>query len=209
MNVSSTNDRSNLLQTVLIAILIGLSLSLGALWWLAQPPGEGDPAVRFARDMSYHHQQAVEMALLVRDRSEDPVLRQVLIDMALTQQAQIGAMTGWLETWSLPVTGPEAPMTGTMVHDGEVMTMTPAMMGIQPQAEVNKLGTLPVNEAEVLFLQLMIKHHRGAILMAESTIDQTQRAPVVRLANSIIAAQESEIAMMQELLAQRGAAELP
>lgn len=100
-------------------------------------------------------------------------------------------------------------MTGTMVHDGDVMTMTPAMMGIQPQAEVNKLGTLPVSEAEVLFLQLMIKHHRGAILMAESTIDQTQRAPVVRLANSIIAAQESEIAMMQELLAQRGAAELP
>ncbi len=209
MNETSMPRRGTLLQVVLILILIGLSLALGALWWLSQPPREGDPAVRFARDMSYHHQQAVEMALLLRDRSEDPMLRQVLIDMALTQQAQIGEMTGWLEAWSLPVTGPEAPMTGTMVHDGEVMAMTPAMMGIQPQSEVNKIGELPVKDAEVLFLQLMIKHHRGAILMAESTLEQTQRGPVVRLANSIIAAQESEIALMQELLAQRGAAELP
>lgn len=209
MNELSTPQRGNVLQVVLIIIMIGLSLALGALWWLAQPPGEGDPAVRFARDMSYHHQQAVEMALLMRDRSEDPVLRQVLIDMALTQQAQIGEMTGWLETWSLPVTGPEPPMTGTMVHDGEVMAMTPSMMGIQPQSEVNKLGELPVKDAEVLFLQLMIKHHRGAILMAQSALEQTQRGPVVRMANGIIAAQESEIALMQELLAQRGAQELP
>lgn len=209
MNNTQTAERGNLLQIILIVILIGLSLALGALWWLSQPPGEGDPSVRFARDMSYHHQQAVEMALIVRDRSEDPELRQVLIDMALTQQAQIGQMTGWLETWALPITGPEAPMTGTMVHDGETMTMTPAMMGIQPQAEVNKLAELPVDEAEVLFLQLMIRHHRGAVLMAESVLEQTQRTPVVRLANGVIATQESEIALMQELLADRGAQELP
>ena len=100
-------------------------------------------------------------------------------------------------------------MTGTMVHDGETMTMTPAMMGIQPQAEVNKLAELPVDEAEVLFLQLMIRHHRGAVLMAESVLEQTQRTPVVRLANGVIATQESEIALMQELLADRGAQELP
>ncbi len=204
-----TPARSNVLQTTLIIILIGLSLSLGVLWWLSQPPSEGDPAVRFARDMSYHHQQAVEMALLLRDRTDDAELRQILIDMTLTQQAQIGQMTGWLETWALPITGPEPPMTGAMVHDGESMAMTPEMMGIQPQSEVNKLATLPVPEAEVLFLQLMIRHHRGAIVMAESVLDQTQRAPVVRLAEGVITAQESEITLMQKLLADRGAVELP
>lgn len=202
-------QRKNILQTALVVVLVGLSVAMGALWWLSQPPGEGDPAVRFARDMSYHHQQAVEMALLLRDRTEDPELRQILIDMALTQQAQIGQMTGWLETWSLPIAGPEPPMTGQMLQHGHAMDMTPEMMGIQPQTEVNKIGTLPVPEAEVLFLQLMIKHHRGAIVMAESVLEQTQRAPVVRLAEGVIAAQQSEIAMMQQLLAQRGAAELP
>lgn len=201
--------RGNVLQAALIVVLVALSLALGALWWLSQPPGEGDPAVRFARDMSYHHQQAVEMALLLRDRTDDANLRQILIDMTLTQQAQIGQMTGWLEAWSLPISGPESPMTGPMVQDGHTMAMTPEMMGIQPQAEVNKIGTLPVPEAEVLFLQLMIKHHRGAIVMAESVLEQTQRAPVVRLAQGVIAAQESEITLMQQLLADRGAAELP
>lgn len=61
----------------------------------------------------------------------------------------------------------------------------------------------------MLFLQLMIKHHRGAIVMAESVLEQTQRAPVVRLAQGVIAAQELEITLMQQLLADRGAAELP
>jgi len=197
------------ITNILIIVLVALSVALGSLWWLTQPPQEGDPAVTFARDMTYHHQQAVEMALLLRDRTEDPELRLILIDMALTQQAQIGQMSGWLEAWGLPITGPQPPMTGSMVHDGETMTMTPEMMGIQPQSEVNKLGTLPIAEAEVLFLQLMIRHHRGAILMAESTLDQTQRAPVKRMAESIIASQDAEIALMQKLLADRGAQELP
>lgn len=197
------------ITNILVIVLVALSVALGALWWLTQPPQEGDPAVTFSRDMSYHHQQAVEMALLLRDRTDDPELRLILIDMALTQQAQIGQMSGWLEAWGLPITGPQPPMTGQMTHGGETMAMTPEMMGIQPQSEVNKLSTLPVSEAEVLFLQLMIRHHRGAILMAESTLNQTQRAPVTRLAQSIIAGQESEIALMQRLLADRGAQELP
>jgi uncharacterized protein (DUF305 family) len=179
---------------------------LGWLWWNARPPAEGDPAVTFARDMSAHHKQAVEMALIIRDRTADAELRQLLIDVILTQQAQFGQMQGWLQAWDLPAAGLQPPMTSPMLHNGQLMAITPEMMGMQPQAKVNELGTLELAQAEIQFLQLMIAHHRGGVQMAESVLAQTQRPEVRRLAESIITAQTGEISYMQELLRWRGVA---
>ncbi len=187
-----------------LLVLIAAALGLAGLWWTSRPPAEGDPAVTFARDMIFHHQQAVEMANKLRDRTEDTQLRGILLDMMLTQQAQIGLMQGWLQAWGLPFAGPNPPMTGPMMHNGRVMAMTPEMMGIQPQERVNALDTLPVAEAEVEFLRMMIDHHRGAVLMAESTLTHTQNPLVRDLANGIIAAQTSEIELMNQLLEARG-----
>jgi uncharacterized protein (DUF305 family) len=179
---------------------------LGWLWWNARPPAEGDPAVTFARDMSAHHKQAVEMALIIRDRTADAELRQLLIDVILTQQAQFGQMQGWLQAWDLPAAGLQPPMTSPMLHNGQLMAITPEMMGMQPQAKVNELGALELAQAEIQFLQLMIAHHRGGVQMAESVLAQTQRPEVRRLAESIITAQTGEISYMQELLRWRGVA---
>lgn len=55
--------------------------------------------------MSDHHAQAVEMALLARDRTNDEELRRFALDIILTQQAQIGQMQGWLAVWERPLAG--------------------------------------------------------------------------------------------------------
>ena len=59
--------------------------------------------VGFLRDMSAHHAQAVEMALIIYAKTEDPKLKTVAYDMAVTQQGQIGRMDGWLAAWDLPM----------------------------------------------------------------------------------------------------------
>ena len=64
-----------------------------------------------ARDMSVHHAQAVEMAEIVRDKTQSEEVRLMAADMALTQQGQIGRMQGWLDTWNLPATGAEPALT--------------------------------------------------------------------------------------------------
>jgi uncharacterized protein (DUF305 family) len=188
-----------------LAVVLALVAAVfAALWWQSRPPADNDPAVTFARDMTAHHTQAVEIAAILRDRTSDTEMRQVLIDVILTQQAQIGQMQGWLQVWGLPYSGENAPMTGMMEHNGEMMTMTPAMMGMASQEDVNALSALPVPEAEIKFLQVMIKHHQGGVLMAEDVLKHTARPEVVRLAQSIITAQTSEIAYMQDQLRQRG-----
>ena len=176
-----------------LVLLLALVAALGALW-LQRTPGEGSAEVGFVRDMIAHHEQAVAMALLIRDRTADENLRAFATDIVLTQQSQIGRMSGWLEQWGVPFAGDEAPMGGMGV-----------MMGMASQAEVNALGTLPVDEAEVRFLQLMTTHHEGALFMAEDVLAAGPRPEVERLARSILRGQEGEIGLMRELLELRGA----
>ena len=186
--------RSALVPLVaLVALLVG---SVGIWLWM-RPPTEGSPEATFARDMSAHHTQAIEMALAVRDRSTNAELRQFALDVILTQQAQIGQMQGWLAVWGLPLAGPQPPMAGQ-----------PTMMGMATPEQVAALQTMPIDKAEVSYLQLMIRHHQGGVQMAQEALRQTNRPEVVRLASAIVQAQQSEIEYMQQLLAQRGATPL-
>lgn len=186
-------------RAALLAAALGLALlaALGALW-AGREPGEASAETRFVRDMSAHHEQAVEMALAIRDRTADPNLRAFATDIILGQQSQIGRMAGWLEQWGLPYAGAEAPMGGM----GQ-------MMGMARQEDVNALSTLPVPAAEVHFLQLMTTHHQGALLMAKDVLAARPRPEVARLAEGIVRGQEAEIGLMRELLALRGAAPPP
>lgn len=179
----------------IVAALLGVAVVVSsAALWLGRAPGEGSAEVGFVRNMIAHHEQAVEMALLIRDRTEDANLRALATDIILGQQSQIGRMSGWLEQWGRPYAGEKAPMGGM----GQ-------MMGMAAQEDVNALGTLPVAEAEVRFLQVMTTHHQGAVLMAEDLLAAPARPEVARLAQAVLRNQQAEIELMQELLALRGA----
>ncbi len=183
-----------LIGLLLLAALLPLALVLG----LTRAPGEGSAEVTFARDMSYHHEQAVELALIIRDRSPEEAMHTLATDIILTQQAQIGQMSGWLAAWGRPLAGEAAPMQGMGL-----------MMGMAAQGEVNALRMLPLAEAEVSFLQLMLRHHQGGVFMAEDLLKAGGRPEVIRMAQSIVAAQQNEIGLMREMLALRGAQPLP
>jgi uncharacterized protein (DUF305 family) len=87
-------------RSVAYALLLVLAVAVAAgalfLWASSRPPQEGSAEAGFALDMMVHHAQAVEMAEIVRDRTENPQTRTLATDIALTQQAQIGQMQGWL-----------------------------------------------------------------------------------------------------------------
>ncbi len=162
-------------------------------------PAEDSAEAGFARDMMVHHAQAVQMAEIVRDETESEEIRTMAADIALTQQAQIGQMQGWLAVWGLPATGTGPAMTW-MGHPTEGR-----MPGMASPQELDELQRATSEEADVLFLQLMIPHHEAATPMAEAVLEETDRPEVERLAGAIIASQQSEIQLMQGLLNQRGA----
>jgi uncharacterized protein (DUF305 family) len=159
-------------------------------------PVEGSPEVGFARDMSLHHSQAVNMAQLLYDRTENPALRSIALDIMLTQQDQIGQMGGWLDIWGVPKVGITLPMIWMdMGTDG-------LMPGMATDDQIEALRASNGVDADRLFIQLMIAHHKGGIHMAEAILERTDNLAVETLAQSILRSQQIEIDEMTLLLAQ-------
>jgi uncharacterized protein (DUF305 family) len=177
-------------------------------------PVEGSADAGFARDMQVHHAQAVEMALLVRDRTTDPIIRAIAYDIATAQQQQIGQMFAWLELWGLPQTSTDEPMAwmepsmeAMEQSDGEHsatlndMTLAPdgRMPGMASAEDLARLSDLEGVSAEELFLALMIRHHEAGVVMAEAAATLTTQAPVRKFALTVAAAQRAEIKQMLAL----------
>ena len=187
----------------LVAVLGAATVVLFALavwlWLSGRPPGEESAEAGFARDMSAHHAQAVEMAEIVRDRTENEGVKVLAEDVALTQQGQIGLMQGWLSIWGLSPTGPEPAMAWMgMPTEG-------LMPGMASPEEVEALAEAPPEEADRMFLELLIPHHRAALEMARAVLGETDRSAVEELAGAIESSQRSEIEVMQEMLKVMGA----
>ena len=197
-----TAARSPLRVLLLAVIAVGLVLiGGGAAVALGigrgdAAPGSGSVAAGFARDMSQHHLQGVEMANLVPDRSTDPEVRQLAFDIAETQQNQAGRMQGWLALWGLPPTGgdPMAWMGSDSAHAGHDMAGMPGglMPGMATESELARLRSLSGTAFDVEFLRLMIRHHQGGRDMAEYAAEHADVAAVRDLARSILQSQTAE-----------------
>ncbi|MGQ0463748.1 MAG: DUF305 domain-containing protein [Sporichthyaceae bacterium] len=166
-------------------------------------PADDSAAAGFARDMQEHHGQAVEMSMIVRDRTANEAVRRLGYDIALGQQYQIGQMGEWLRFWGLSQTG-AGPAMAWMGHS-EHAGMPMAMPGMASSGDLEKLRTLSDGPAEVQYLRLMIAHHRGGVEMAEAALARTDVAVVRDLAQKMVFAQSAEIEAMNDLLVARGA----
>ena len=187
------------------AVLVCLAvIVLGALWAgvLAGPdaPGDRSADAGFARDMAAHHEQAVAMAEAIRARSPAEDVAVLATDIALTQQAQIGRMRGWLDTWGLAPTGRDLPMAWMGHPTGGLMP------GMARRADIAALSDGATADAEVAFLRLMIRHHQGGVSMAQGALARARTGEVRSLAEGIVSAQRSEITLMSQMLQARGAA---
>ena len=186
----------------LVNALAAAAVLLGALsLWLylsGHPPADNSAEAGFARDMSVHHAQSVEMAEIVRDKTESEEIRILASDMALTQQGQIGRMQGWLSAWGLPLTGTEPAMAWMgMPTEGR-------MPGMASPEEIERLQNASPEEADRIFLKLTIPHHKAALNMTDAVLKDTDRPEVTELARAISASQKAEIAAMEDMLRAMG-----
>jgi uncharacterized protein (DUF305 family) len=83
------------------------------------------------------------------------------------------------------------------------------MMGMASGDELQRLHAATGRDADVLFLQLMIRHHEGGVIMARAVEGLTRRDDVLHMARSIDAGQQVEIRTMTKMLAARNARPLP
>jgi uncharacterized protein (DUF305 family) len=83
------------------------------------------------------------------------------------------------------------------------------MPGMATTAELTKLRTLSGRELDVYFLQLMLRHHQGGLPMARYAAEHAGQSVIRNFAGKIATAQTNDLALMTDMLAERGAQPLP
>ncbi len=135
--------------------------------------------IMFLKDMIHHHQTAVDMAELATRNTKRAELNKMGRDIISAQKAEIDQMTGWLKGYGESV--------GSMDH----------MPGMEKMMnEMEELKKAKNAEFDKMFLSMMSKHHKGAIMMSKLVADRTDRAELKQLAGKIIKEQEKEIEQM-------------
>ncbi len=167
----------------------------------------------FAHMMIPHHRQAIEMSdMVLAKQGIDPRVIDLAKQIKAAQGPEIDTMQGWLNQWGMSgMPGmpnmPGAPSDHGGMHGSGTMTMPmpsgsmmPGMDGMMSPADMQALQTAQGVEASKLYLTQMIKHHQGAISMAQNEIKDGQSADAVALAKSIATSQQKEIDTMNQIL---------
>ena len=188
-------------KLILIAVGVLLLVSGFGIGYVVRGdgvPNEDSAEVGFARDMSEHHLQAVGMATILYEKTEDETLRFLAYDILTTQTGQIGTMSGWLDLWGYA----KNSSTPRMAWMG--MPMEGMMPGMATREQIVQLEMAEGESADVLFMQLMIPHHESGVDMARAAFMRSENSIVRNFAFHVMESQEGEIDYMESWLRERG-----
>lgn len=186
------------------ALLLVTGTAIGYLIPTLSRPGEDSIDAGFARDMSIHHAQAVEMGMFAYRLGTTDDIRNLGYDIAASQQWQIGQMQTWLVDWHLSPTSDKRAMAwmpsgmNTLQSDGR-------MPGMASDAELKKLKSSTGKDFDILWCQLMLRHHLGGIHMAEVAAKNASSSEVRDAAEKIRVSQSYDISQLTEKLKDLGA----
>jgi uncharacterized protein (DUF305 family) len=154
----------------------------------ARRQGYTEEDVRFVQAMIPHHAQALTMTDLVPDRTGNEAMHRLARRIEVSQKDEIAIMERWLERRGETV--PEGH------HHG------PLKPGMLTQEELARLAAASGDEFDRLFLEFMIRHHEGALVMVADLFSAGggQEAEIFQFASHVDADQRAEIARMREIL---------
>ena len=184
------------MRRLLLAIGVGLAF-LGAACGdsddqpaLQQPTADhNDADVAFAQGMIPHHEQAIEMSDLALTKAGTPQVKALADRIKAAQGPEINQMKAWLTQWGQPLTAGHDHGHGG--HSGA---------GMLSEAEMSTLTNTSGPAFDKLFLEGMIRHHEGAVTMAQEEIEKGQFPEAKQLARNIVDSQRAEITEMRGLL---------
>lgn len=153
---------------------------------MSSPPNAAKaPAeLQFLDTMSMHHKMAIEMAGLAATRADHAELKSMASKMIADQQQETAQMKAWREQWY-----PGKPEAMNMQMAG----MPKSMNGMS----MDKLAAAKGENFDLMFIDMMSEHHKGAINMGQAAEPKLQHAQVKAFAKKIVAAQKEELALMK------------
>ena len=135
--------------------------------------------LQFLDTMSHHHQMAIDMVKAAQGRFSHQELGESGNKIVSDQQHEIEQMKTWRDQW-YPGAAPAVNMSMPGMATGMSM-------------DVSHLTQMSGNELDVMFIDMMIPHHQGAVAMAEDALAKAEHPEIKEMARAIIDAQGREI----------------
>jgi uncharacterized protein (DUF305 family) len=148
--------------------------------------------VRFMQGMIGHHSQALAMTALLASRTTSEKMRRLALRIEVSQADEIKMMMSWLKSRGLAAPDEHAHMHGAML-----------MPGMLTADEMARLAATSGAAFDRLFLESMIKHHEGALVMVKalfSTPGAGQESEIFAFASDVDSDQRMEIDRMSAML---------
>ncbi|WP_181770958.1 DUF305 domain-containing protein [Amycolatopsis pittospori] len=151
-----------------------------------QQAGHNQADVTFAQGMIPHHEQALAMAKLVDGRTRNAKVVDLASRIQQAQGPEIQQLNGLLKAWGVAPSGEHSE------HG--------SMSGMASEDDLAKLGQAENAAFDRQWLEMMVKHHEGALTMAKTVLQQGSNAEVKAFAQKVIDGQQTEITEMRTLL---------
>ena len=173
------------MAAILGIVLLGLAAIFAAndreLPWLGR-----DPTIdqTFIRHMSTHHEQGILLAWVAAEKAVDPHLRAISKLMIASQKGEAAILAHWWARWFAE------PMQVCSVQERA------SMPGLLDSSEIDRLRSTETPSFDRHFIDLMTKHHKGAVAMADSQLRNGSDPRLRIMAHAIRHEQQGEIALM-------------
>lgn len=155
-----------------------------------------DADIKFAQMMIPHHEQALDMADMVPTHSQNKELITLAKKIANAQGPEIEQMKAWLAVWGAPTSTADSNGHG----DHGSSTEDSSMHGMMSATEMQELENSTGAKFDRMWIEMMIKHHEGAVIMAKDELANGENPQAKALAQEIITSQEAEITQMKKML---------
>jgi len=168
----------------------------------AGPHNQAD--VAFATGMIPHHGQAITMAQMALSTSTNPKVKDLATAIKAAQDPEIQAMSGWLTGWAQPVPaatgGHDMSQMGSTTSSTSGSSTMGGMGGMMTDQEMEQLSKATGAAFDRMWLQMMVKHHQGAVAMSQTELATGTNPDAKQLAQAIIDSQTKEITTMTAAL---------
>ncbi|MGL4343829.1 MAG: DUF305 domain-containing protein [Cellulosilyticaceae bacterium] len=157
---------------------------------MTKAPITGNPTLDFLYEMIPHHKAAIAMSQNILTYTNDAQVKTLAQNIITEQTKGVGTMEALLqELKSSPMTKEISDQEYLQTYQVILQTMLTAMAQKPTSCDVN-----------VIFLEQMIPHHKGAIAMAENILKYTSNPKLKEIATQIIATQKTQLPKMESLI---------
>lgn len=155
-------------------------------------PADADFDLRFIDAMVLHHQGAVNMAKEAQQKSKRPEIQQLADDIIKAQEREITQLQQWRKSWYSNAGEKPVAYSDSMRH-----TMSMSNKQIKSMRMDLDLGEADA-KFDLRFIDGMIPHHEGALVMAQEALNKSNRPEIQKLAQEIVSSQQKEIDQMKK-----------